>query len=225
MSSSDAEIVDVGGGPPKQPSKRSKGKEMRLTKDSASVEERLALLENILSKVGERYTEMADTFNAFNDDVRSMEESVATAMATFRSVIEKLQGNITRRDEERTKLIEELVTRVDEVEDLKKRCPRYDSTNTKSCYFDNYSLSQPRYFCKTCHRYRTLGDTLRNVSCRSLFFLIYFFFRVYEMFTATAVDAAQTAAAAAAVAAQAIATAVAAQVPCEKRGERGEAKI
>ncbi|OAY65869.1 Endo-1,4-beta-xylanase A [Ananas comosus] len=32
-----------------------------------------------LTEVGERYTEMADTFNAFNDDVRSMEESVATA--------------------------------------------------------------------------------------------------------------------------------------------------
>nr|CAD1834599.1 unnamed protein product [Ananas comosus var. bracteatus] len=114
MSSTEAGVVDAGGDPPKQPSKRSKGKDTRITKDSASVEDRLALLEDILSKVGERYTEMADTFNSFNDDVRSMEESVATAMATFRSELEKLQGNITRRDEERTSLIEELVTRVDE---------------------------------------------------------------------------------------------------------------
>nr|CAD1843850.1 unnamed protein product [Ananas comosus var. bracteatus] len=121
MSSSEAGAGDVGGEASKQPSKRSKGKDTRITKDSASVEDRLALLEDILSKVGERYTEMADTFNAFNNDVRSMEESVATAMATFRGKLEKLQGNITRRDDERKNLIEELVTRVDEVEDLKTR--------------------------------------------------------------------------------------------------------
>ncbi|URD82810.1 Zinc finger protein [Musa troglodytarum] len=29
------------------------------------------------------------------------------------------------------------------------KCPRCDSTNTKFCYFNNYSLSQPRHFCKT----------------------------------------------------------------------------
>ncbi|PWA64471.1 DOF transcription factor 11 [Artemisia annua] len=34
-------------------------------------------------------------------------------------------------------------------------CPRCDSTNTKFCYYNNYSLSQPRYFCKTCRRYWT----------------------------------------------------------------------
>ncbi|OAY84741.1 Dof zinc finger protein DOF3.6 [Ananas comosus] len=43
------------------------------------------------------------------------------------------------------------------------KCPRCDSTNTKFCYFNNYSLSQPRYFCKTCRRYWTRGGTLRNV--------------------------------------------------------------
>lgn len=42
-------------------------------------------------------------------------------------------------------------------------CPRCDSTNTKFCYYNNYSLSQPRYFCKTCRRYWTQGGTLRNV--------------------------------------------------------------
>ncbi|CAN4116952.1 unnamed protein product [Withania somnifera] len=30
------------------------------------------------------------------------------------------------------------------------KCPRCDSTNTKFCYFNNYSLSQPRHFCKAC---------------------------------------------------------------------------
>uniref|UniRef100_A0A7C9CZP6 Dof zinc finger protein n=3 Tax=Opuntia streptacantha TaxID=393608 RepID=A0A7C9CZP6_OPUST len=43
------------------------------------------------------------------------------------------------------------------------KCPRCDSTNTKFCYYNNYSLSQPRYFCKSCRRYWTQGGTLRNV--------------------------------------------------------------
>ncbi|KAM7279402.1 hypothetical protein ACFE04_006536 [Oxalis oulophora] len=42
-------------------------------------------------------------------------------------------------------------------------CPRCDSTNTKFCYYNNYSLTQPRYFCKSCRRYWTKGGTLRNV--------------------------------------------------------------
>ncbi|XP_057472473.1 dof zinc finger protein DOF2.1-like [Actinidia eriantha] len=43
------------------------------------------------------------------------------------------------------------------------KCPRCDSTNTKFCYYNNYSLTQPRYFCKSCRRYWTQGGTLRNV--------------------------------------------------------------
>ncbi|CAN4098900.1 unnamed protein product [Withania somnifera] len=43
------------------------------------------------------------------------------------------------------------------------KCPRCDSSNTKFCYYNNYSLSQPRYFCKSCRRYWTKGGTLRNV--------------------------------------------------------------
>ena len=42
-------------------------------------------------------------------------------------------------------------------------CPRCNSTNTKFCYYNNYSLSQPRFFCKTCRRYWTEGGSLRNV--------------------------------------------------------------
>ncbi|XP_073300830.1 uncharacterized protein [Primulina huaijiensis] len=44
-----------------------------------------------------------------------------------------------------------------------KKCPRCDSGNTKFCYYNNYSLSQPRYFCKSCRRYWTHGGALRNV--------------------------------------------------------------
>lgn len=42
-------------------------------------------------------------------------------------------------------------------------CPRCNSSNTKFCYYNNYSLTQPRYFCKTCRRYWTEGGSLRNV--------------------------------------------------------------
>ncbi|KAI3872120.1 hypothetical protein MKX03_033181 [Papaver bracteatum] len=43
------------------------------------------------------------------------------------------------------------------------RCPRCDSANTKFCYYNNYNLTQPRHFCKTCRRYWTKGGALRNV--------------------------------------------------------------
>ncbi|KAG6605798.1 Dof zinc finger protein, partial [Cucurbita argyrosperma subsp. sororia] len=43
------------------------------------------------------------------------------------------------------------------------RCPRCNSANTKFCYYNNYSLSQPRYFCKACRKYWTDGSSLRNV--------------------------------------------------------------
>src|ERR1044072_3778907 len=43
------------------------------------------------------------------------------------------------------------------------KCPRCDSQNTKFCYFNNYSLSQPRHLCKDCKRYWTQGGILRNV--------------------------------------------------------------
>ncbi|KAK1313309.1 Dof zinc finger protein DOF3.1 [Acorus calamus] len=43
------------------------------------------------------------------------------------------------------------------------KCPRCDSTNTKFCYYNNYNLSQPRHFCKSCRRYWTKGGALRNI--------------------------------------------------------------
>ncbi|KAL2318156.1 hypothetical protein Fmac_032032 [Flemingia macrophylla] len=53
--------------------------------------------------------------------------------------------------------------RVRPQKDQALNCPRCNSTNTKFCYYNNYSLSQPRYFCKTCRRYWTEGGSLRNV--------------------------------------------------------------
>lgn len=43
------------------------------------------------------------------------------------------------------------------------KCPRCDSPNTKFCYYNNYNLSQPRHFCKSCKRYWTKGGALRNI--------------------------------------------------------------
>ncbi|KAM2156201.1 hypothetical protein ACFX1R_041922 [Malus domestica] len=42
-------------------------------------------------------------------------------------------------------------------------CPRCKSLETKFCYFNNYSVYQPRHFCKSCQRYWTAGGTIRNV--------------------------------------------------------------
>ncbi|XP_057954049.1 dof zinc finger protein DOF3.5 [Malania oleifera] len=46
---------------------------------------------------------------------------------------------------------------------LSPHCPRCGASNTKFCYYNNYSLTQPRYFCKGCRRYWTRGGSLRNV--------------------------------------------------------------
>ncbi|XP_057797207.1 dof zinc finger protein DOF3.1-like [Salvia miltiorrhiza] len=43
------------------------------------------------------------------------------------------------------------------------KCPRCDSANTKFCYYNNYNLSQPRHFCRSCKRYWTKGGALRNI--------------------------------------------------------------
>uniref|UniRef100_A0A0A8XUP0 Dof-type domain-containing protein n=1 Tax=Arundo donax TaxID=35708 RepID=A0A0A8XUP0_ARUDO len=42
-------------------------------------------------------------------------------------------------------------------------CPRCNSMATKFCYFNNYSVNQPRHLCRTCKRYWTAGGTMRNV--------------------------------------------------------------
>ncbi|CAL4988409.1 unnamed protein product [Urochloa decumbens] len=43
------------------------------------------------------------------------------------------------------------------------KCPRCPSTNTKFCYYNNNSLTQPRYICKSCRRYWTAGGIQRDI--------------------------------------------------------------
>ena len=42
-------------------------------------------------------------------------------------------------------------------------CPRCNSGDTKFCYYNNYNVSQPRHFCRSCQRYWTSGGTMRIV--------------------------------------------------------------
>ncbi|CAB4317394.1 unnamed protein product [Prunus armeniaca] len=51
----------------------------------------------------------------------------------------------------------------DDHHQITPNCPRCGCSNTKFCYYNNYSLTQPRYFCKGCRRYWTKGGSLRNV--------------------------------------------------------------
>ena len=37
------------------------------------------------------------------------------------------------------------------------------SPDPQFCYYNNYNIKQPRYFCKACQRYWTAGGILRNV--------------------------------------------------------------
>uniref|UniRef100_A0A7N0VFD7 Dof zinc finger protein n=1 Tax=Kalanchoe fedtschenkoi TaxID=63787 RepID=A0A7N0VFD7_KALFE len=46
---------------------------------------------------------------------------------------------------------------------LGEQCPRCDSRSTKFCYYNNYSLTQPRHYCKACRRHWTEGGVCRNV--------------------------------------------------------------
>ncbi|KAB2030113.1 hypothetical protein ERO13_D05G201940v2 [Gossypium hirsutum] len=46
-------------------------------------------------------------------------------------------------------------------------CPRCDSTNTKFCYYNNYNLSQPRYFCKASKRSRCSSGSSPSVAVSS----------------------------------------------------------
>ncbi|KAL1198086.1 Dof zinc finger protein DOF4.1 [Cardamine amara subsp. amara] len=62
-------------------------------------------------------------------------------------------------DDEKNMMMTTMTTRPQEP----RNCPRCNSSNTKFCYYNNYSLAQPRYLCKSCRRYWTEGGSLRNV--------------------------------------------------------------
>nr|CAD1821763.1 unnamed protein product [Ananas comosus var. bracteatus] len=143
MSTSNTGVIDARGDPPRKTSKQGKNKEPRaITRDVVSLKNRLALLEDIMSKMGKKYFEIVESFNLFNDEVRSIEESADTAMATFRSKLEKLQGIMTHCHEEQKKLIEEFIARVDE--DLKTWPQNFRGTRDEK-EIDNFLWNMERY--------------------------------------------------------------------------------
>ncbi|KAK4793196.1 hypothetical protein SAY86_023631 [Trapa natans] len=73
-----------------------------------------------------------------------------------REIINGTAGNDTNQIHKTNKM-----TRLSKDQAL--NCPRCNSLNTKFCYYNNYSLSQPRYFCKACRRYWTHGGSMRDV--------------------------------------------------------------
>nr|GMD19617.1 dof zinc finger protein DOF4.5-like [Ipomoea batatas] len=44
-----------------------------------------------------------------------------------------------------------------------RQCPRCHSDDTKFCYFNNYNMNQPRYYCRACKRHWTHGGIQRNI--------------------------------------------------------------
>ncbi|XP_060215301.1 cyclic dof factor 1-like [Lycium barbarum] len=82
-------------------------------------------------------------------------------------IIDDLKMQDTDKEASSPKSIEEEDSSVKE-KTLKKPdklvpCPRCNSMETKFCYYNNYNVNQPRYFCKSCQRYWTAGGTVRNV--------------------------------------------------------------
>ncbi|XP_029130431.1 dof zinc finger protein DOF3.4 [Cajanus cajan] len=80
--------------------------------------------------------------------------------------MEQEGGDTNKHPQAQDRVVKEMMQQGDaqvQAPQQPQKCPRCDSFNTKFCYYNNYSLSQPRYFCKTCRRYWTQGGTLRNV--------------------------------------------------------------
>nr|GLL32039.1 dof zinc finger protein DOF4.5-like [Ipomoea trifida] len=44
-----------------------------------------------------------------------------------------------------------------------RQCPRCHSDDTKFCYFNNYNMNQPRYYCRACKRHWTHGGIQRDI--------------------------------------------------------------
>ncbi|XP_019173593.1 PREDICTED: dof zinc finger protein DOF4.5-like [Ipomoea nil] len=44
-----------------------------------------------------------------------------------------------------------------------RQFPRCHSNDTKFCYFNNYNINQPRYYCRTCKRHWTHGGIQRDI--------------------------------------------------------------
>lgn len=90
-----------------------------------------------------------DTTSQWTQDIRLVTSNMTAQIAPPNVTCQRTSSTLEKK--------------VRPLKDQAMNCPRCNSTNTKFCYYNNYSLTQPRYFCKTCKRYWTEGGTLRNV--------------------------------------------------------------
>ncbi|XP_074569024.1 dof zinc finger protein DOF1.5-like [Curcuma longa] len=90
-----------------------------------------------------------------------MAEEAGSSFKLFGTVIQKADGQDYKEEVEAPGRMAAEEARAAAAAALP--CPRCDSSDTKFCYFNNYSVNQPRHFCRACHRYWTAGGTLRNV--------------------------------------------------------------
>ncbi|KAF7838471.1 cyclic dof factor 3-like [Senna tora] len=70
---------------------------------------------------------------------------------------ESRAGKVTNTPEKEEEILKKPDNKV------KIPCARCKSIDTKFCYYNNYNIKQPRYFCKSCRRYWTHGGAIRNV--------------------------------------------------------------
>nr|CAD1834497.1 unnamed protein product [Ananas comosus var. bracteatus] len=118
MLTSDAAVSDIVLEP--RATKYGKNKESRtLVRESASLEDRMNVLEDSIARAKKHYSVLSQHMGMMEEGLHTMEESVATAMGTFREQLEEFRRDLARREDERKVLVEDLLTRVDEVEDLK----------------------------------------------------------------------------------------------------------
>ncbi|XP_042449600.1 dof zinc finger protein DOF1.4-like isoform X1 [Zingiber officinale] len=115
--------------------------------------ERLSMCSSSPSSPGKKWPQMKDALLV----APANNYKGTTATATLSSDTHYNNNNKVRDQS----MVEKASPAMAKVEAL--RCPRCDSANTKFCYYNNYSLAQPRHFCKACKRYWTRGGTLRNV--------------------------------------------------------------
>lgn len=78
------------------------------------------------------YSILSQHVGMMEERLHAMEDNVANAMATFRQQLEQLCSDLACREDERKVLVEDLVTRVGEVEDLKVQVTILEKAGARS---------------------------------------------------------------------------------------------
>ncbi len=154
MELSNAAIIDVAVEPPKH-SKRGKGKEPRIhAREFASLEDHVGSLEDVLSRVEEHCSILSQHMGIMEKGQQAMEDSVAAAMESFRQQLEQFRSNLAHRKDERNVLIDDLIARIYEVEDLKLQVAIFERVVARGLepqreYAPKARVPEPQHFKRT----------------------------------------------------------------------------